>query len=70
MLNHRIQGRYMYCIFFKITFKLNSVFMQVYAEEIKGGNEVVQLTFRAASLDKKVKLFWSSLFVICYIEYM
>ena len=44
----------MNCIFFKITLKLNAVFMQVYAEEIKGGNEVVQLTFRAASLDKKV----------------
>ena len=31
------------------------VFFKVYAEELKGGNEVVQLTFRATNLDKKVQ---------------
>ena len=29
--------------------------LQVYAEELKGGNEIVQLTFRATNLDKKVQ---------------
>ena len=32
-----------------------NVFFKVYAEELKGGNEVVQLTFRATNLDKKVQ---------------
>ena len=29
-------------------------FLQVYAEELKGGNEIVNLTFRATNLDNKV----------------
>ena len=28
---------------------------QIYAEEVKGGNEFLGLTFRATNLDKKVK---------------
>ena len=32
------------------------VFFKVYAEELKGGNEIVQLTFRATNLDKKVRI--------------
>lgn len=32
------------------------LYTQVYAEELKGaGNEIVQLTFRASNLDKKVQ---------------
>ena len=37
------------------TILLILVFFKVYAEELKGGNEVVQLTFRATNLDKKVQ---------------
>lgn len=48
-----ITETHVFLLHFYLTTYCNLV--QVFAEEVKGGNEIVQLTFRATNLDKKVK---------------
>ena len=41
-------------IIHKIIVDHYSLLFQVYAEELKGGNEIVHMTFRSTNLDNKV----------------